>query len=496
MYLRQFRAFLWLASLLTLCGLTMLTGCGGGSGSSAVTLTIKPNSVGIKPGTSVGFTATVTGSKNTGVTWKVQEGSAGGTIDSRGKYTAPNAPGVYHIIATSNANTRVAATATAAVVTILLEGIVLGQAGVVSGSPVLGTVVISDPAPDSGLVVPLKSDNPAAASVPDSVTIPAGQKTVAFVINTTTLIADTTVNISATLQGFTQSSPLKVASSLLSTLTLNPSKLNGGATSTGTITLSGTAPAGGFTVALSSSNSALAAVPANVVVPAGASSANFNIATSPVGTNTFVTISGALGGANRSAVLNLLSGTLASISLTSTTAIGGVSVTGTVALTEAAPAGGALIGLTSNIAAATVPASVTVPAGATTATFTILTSPVALLARATIAASYNLTTLNTILVVQPPIIASLALTPSTIQGGNPVTGTITLIGVAPTGGTVVTVSSSNAGVAQVPANVVVPEGTSTVTFTVTTVVVSSSKTLTIRGATGGVSITSTLTVTP
>ncbi len=494
--MRQFRAFLWLAAMLTLCGLTLITGCGGGGSSSAVTLAIKPNAVGIKPGASVGFAAVVTGSKNSSVTWKVQEGNAGGTIDARGKYTAPNAPGVYHIIATSNANSRVTATATAAVVTILLDGVVLGQPSVVSGSPVLGTVVIGDPAPDTGLIVPLKSDNPAAASVPDSVTILAGQKTAVFVINTNTLIADTTVNISATLQGFTQSSPLKVAASLLSTLTLNPTKLNGGATSTGTITLSGTAPAGGFVVTLTSSNTALATVPASIVVPAGASSANFNIATSPVGTNTPVTISGALGGANRSAVLTLLSGTLASISLTSTTTIGGVSVTGTVALTEAAPAGGALVGLTSNIAAAVVPASVTVPAGATTATFTILTSPVSALATATIAASYNLTTKNTSLVIQPPIIASLALSPNSIQGGNTVSGTITLIGGAPTGGTVVAVTSSNAGVAQVPANVVVPEGSSTVTFTVTTVVVSSNKTATIRGATGGASISSTLTVTP
>jgi len=50
------------------------------------------------------FTATIVGSANTGVTWSVQEGSAGGSITPAGVYTAPLSPGIYHVIATSQAD--------------------------------------------------------------------------------------------------------------------------------------------------------------------------------------------------------------------------------------------------------------------------------------------------------------------------------------------------------------------------------------------------------
>ncbi len=50
------------------------------------------------------FSATVTGTSNTAVTWSVQEGVAGGTISSTGVYTAPSVAGTYHVVATSAAS--------------------------------------------------------------------------------------------------------------------------------------------------------------------------------------------------------------------------------------------------------------------------------------------------------------------------------------------------------------------------------------------------------
>jgi chitinase len=50
------------------------------------------------------FTATVTGTSNTSVTWSVQEGATGGTVTSSGTYTAPRVAGTYHVVATSNAD--------------------------------------------------------------------------------------------------------------------------------------------------------------------------------------------------------------------------------------------------------------------------------------------------------------------------------------------------------------------------------------------------------
>ncbi|HZG42340.1 MAG TPA: hypothetical protein VEY93_05220, partial [Longimicrobium sp.] len=58
------------------------------------------------------FQATVTGSPDTEVDWSVQEGSAGGSVNASGLYTAPNQPGTYHVIATSRADPRRSAVAT------------------------------------------------------------------------------------------------------------------------------------------------------------------------------------------------------------------------------------------------------------------------------------------------------------------------------------------------------------------------------------------------
>ena len=73
-------------------------------------------------------------------------------------------------------------------------------------------------------------------------------------------------------------------SSLLTvtSVSLSPASVIGGSTSTGTITLSGPAPAGGAVVTLSSSDTAAAQVPASVTVAANASSASFTVATNPV----------------------------------------------------------------------------------------------------------------------------------------------------------------------------------------------------------------------
>src|SRR5688572_9632869 len=67
---------------------------------------------------------------------------------------------------------------------------------------------------------------------------------------------------------------------------------------------------------------------------------------------------------------------LLSVSVNPTSVVGGNSLQGTVTLTGAAPAGGAVVTLSDNSEAAMVPASVTVPAGATSATFEITTPAV------------------------------------------------------------------------------------------------------------------------
>jgi hypothetical protein len=180
----------------------------------------------------------------------------------------------------------------------------------------------------------------------------------------------------------------------VSSVTVNPTTVTGGAPSTGTVTLSGPAPPGGAEVMLSSSNS-VASLPPSVTVPVAGTSATFTINTSAVARATALAITATYDGVSGSASLTVTPPalpTVSSLALNPSGVVGGLqSSTGTVTLSGPAPAGGAQVLLSSNNAAASVPSSVTVPAGSTSATFTVTTSPVLISTSATISASYNQT---------------------------------------------------------------------------------------------------------
>lgn len=83
--------------------------------TAAVSVAILPATATLAPGESKTFTAAVTGSTATAVTWSVSEGALGGAVTSAGKYTAPSTQGTYHVVATSQADTTKSATATVTV---------------------------------------------------------------------------------------------------------------------------------------------------------------------------------------------------------------------------------------------------------------------------------------------------------------------------------------------------------------------------------------------
>lgn len=73
-----------------------------------VAVSVSPSSVTLQPGLSQQFTATVTGSTNTAVTWS----ATAGTISASGLYTAPTTVGTYSVTAVSQADATKSATAT------------------------------------------------------------------------------------------------------------------------------------------------------------------------------------------------------------------------------------------------------------------------------------------------------------------------------------------------------------------------------------------------
>jgi len=160
----------------------------------------------------------------------------------------------------------------------------------------------------------------------------------------------------------------------LSSAVVNPSTVTSGARSTGTVTLSAAAPAGGAVVSLTSSNASAAAVPVSVTVAAGASSATFAITTSPVTTGTVVTITATYNGASKAATIRV-NPILASLVLNPSTVTGGAGSTGTVTLATAAPAGGALVSLTSRVTTGTV-VSITASSNGASKAATIRVNPI------------------------------------------------------------------------------------------------------------------------
>jgi WD40 repeat protein len=94
----------------------VLTGCGGGGGgANPIEVSISPFAANLDQGGSQSFTA------NVPVNWTVQEGTAGGSITNMGVYTAPNKSGIFHVIATSQADTTKSATATVSIAAVAIS---------------------------------------------------------------------------------------------------------------------------------------------------------------------------------------------------------------------------------------------------------------------------------------------------------------------------------------------------------------------------------------
>jgi hypothetical protein len=76
-----------------------------------LTVAVQPQTATVTLSDPVPLAAAVVGSANTNVTWRVVE-SDGGSITTGGVYTAPDHPGTFHVVATSDADPTRADTAT------------------------------------------------------------------------------------------------------------------------------------------------------------------------------------------------------------------------------------------------------------------------------------------------------------------------------------------------------------------------------------------------
>jgi hypothetical protein len=181
-----------------------------------------------------------------------------------------------------------------------------------------------------------------------------------------------------------------VETNAIASLTIAPSTVTGGTSVNGSLRLTAPARSGGATVTLSRSGS-VATVPASVVVPAGNSTVQFPITTSSPATQTEAQITASIGASVKTANLTVtpVSAALADVALSASTIEGGTSVNGTVVLGAAAPEGGALVMLAASSPSVSVPANVLVPEGNLQASFSVTTSKVGALTKATITATWG-----------------------------------------------------------------------------------------------------------
>ncbi len=171
--------------------------------------------------------------------------------------------------------------------------------------------------------------------------------------------------------------------------------------------------------------------------------------------------------------------TVASVTVAPSTAPGGggTTITGTVTLSQGAPASGADIVLTLDSTAAAsfdsaaplASTTISIAAGVTTGTFTVYTSPVLANTNVQVKANYQ-GSFKIAQFVVVPWLQQLSITPTSVVGGNGLTGKITLSSPAPAGGMQVDLKSDIPALIFFPGGntITVPAGQTTMPFNIST----------------------------
>ncbi len=350
-----------------------------------------------------------------------------------------------------------------------LASVSVQPTSVVGGASSQGTVTLTGLAPKGGMVVALSSSG-SGVSVPASVPVYEGTSNATFSITTVPVATSTMATLTATLGANHPTATLTVTAPV-PTLALAPTSVIGTDGSVGTITLTGPAPMTGQTYMLTGQQAGVVNFPSMVTVASGATSATFNITTSAVATSTSATITANNGTSNLQATLTITAlPTPIALSLDATQLITTESTTGHVTLSGPAPQGSTVIQLSASPASAvTIPASVTIMGGATTATFPVTANTVASSTVCTITASYGGASKAAALTVNPlPTLTGVTFTPSSVTGTLTSAAAFTLSGPAAASGAIVTLSSNVTGVSFSPASVTVAGGGTGGSFTINT----------------------------
>jgi hypothetical protein len=266
----------------------------------------------------------------------------------------------------------------------------------------------------------------------------------------------------------------------------------GGAMVYASVAITSKAPKGGVIAVLTSSSPA-ATMPASVEIPAGAMSARFSIKTSPVTVITPVTISAKIGTSVMKESLTLSPATFQKFSLSESSVIGGQGSKAELVFGQKAPSSGDPV-ILSAAAPVNIPSLEIVPNGESSLTFSFGTEGVSSPVTVPIKATFGTTTFTASVSVQPAPLESVGAERAKVVGGNGVIGVVALDGLAGPTGAVVTLSSS--GPATLPASTKILTGKSAAEFSISTQAVSAVSTVKIAAAYGSTTKYTVIEVEP
>ncbi|MBL8820574.1 MAG: hypothetical protein JNL58_31415, partial [Planctomyces sp.] len=357
-----------------------------------------------------------------------------------------------------------------------------------------GTVTRNTADLSAALTVTITSGDTSEATAPATVVIPAGQSSATFAIDAVDdAIVDGTkaVLFTTSATGFTagtRSVDVTDNDTLRLTVSLDKSSFAenaGSSAATGTVTRNAEDLGAALTVTLTSSDTSEATVPATVVIPAGQSSATFTIAAIDdlvVDGSQSVTFTGAASSYTAgTSSLNVTDNDVLTLTVSLNKAsfaenAGTNAATGTVSRNSADVSSALVVTLaSSDTSEAIVPATVTILAGQSSATFAIDAVDDALV-DGTQTASFSATATSYVagaasLDVTDNDAATLTLTLNKTSfaenaGANAATGTVTRNTADLTSALTVTITSADTSEATAPATVTIPAGQSSATFAI------------------------------
>lgn len=247
----------------------------------------------------------------------------------------------------------------------------------IGGTTLRVKIALNSQAGPGGETITFTNPRPDVVQLSPSVLVPAGASFVEVSVATNPVSEGANITLTAHRGLSSRDTVVTVHPFTIRSLSIAPQVVVGGQSAIGTLTFPLPVPDSGVTITLTSERPGIVSVPPSVNVPAGATSFDFAITTIPTPTTQSVRVTGSFGSSSQSAFITVQTPSLFSFVVNPRTVQGGNNTVGTVTLNGPAPAGGALVALQSlNPAVVQVPASVTVPAGATSAQFTITTRPV------------------------------------------------------------------------------------------------------------------------